>query len=289
VDIDADGHIDILSGCYSEHDPMAGLFWVLKGKEDGTFAAAESLKGTDGKPLIIATLPGQEDNVVRTICTRPTALDYDGDGDLDIVSGNFEGTFHLFEGSGNGRFAPVSTPLVDSNGDELTVGHHSDPVFVDWDGDGDRDLVSGSGHGVHIFTNNGERGYAAARDLFSYTGTGAAYGEESTFGEAHITEPQGSIRLWIEDMNGDGRFDLVMGDNAYVTKPAQGVSEDEARTRLAEWQKRMDALMDDQGDSDWDDAMNEKWSALYDERSKIVTESGVGFVWVAYQQERSGS
>ncbi|QDU85261.1 FG-GAP repeat protein [Planctomycetes bacterium Pla163] len=286
MDIDADGHIDILSGCYSDHKPMAGLFWVLKGKADGTFAAAESLKGTDGKPLIIHMPEGAD--VVRTICTRPTALDYDGDGDLDIVSGNFEGTFHLFEGLGNGTFAPRSTPLVDANGEELTVGHHSDPVFVDWDGDGDRDLVSGSGHGIHIFTNNGESGYAPARDLFYYTSTAGAY-EDVTFGEAHITKPQGSIRLWIEDMNGDGRFDLVMGDSAYVTNVADGLTEDEARTRLAAWQKKMDTLLDEHGDAEWDDAMDEAFNALYAERATIVTEGGVGFVWVAYQQERSGS
>lgn len=281
MDIDADGHIDILSGCYSDHDPMAGLFWVLKGKEDGTFAAAESLMGTDGKPLIIHMPEGAD--VVRTICTRPTALDYDGDGDLDIVSGNFEGTFHLFEGLGNGTFGPRSTPLLDDKGDELSVGHHSDPVFVDWDGDGDRDLVSGSTSGVHIFTNNGERGFAAARDLFDYSGANAGY-EEVVFGEKKITEPQGSIRLWIEDMNGDGRFDLVMGDNAYVTTPVEGLTEDEAREKLAVWEKRFIELKEE-SDGGWTDELE----AHYEERSKFVKERGVGFVWVAYQQERSGS
>ena len=54
MDIDGDGHLDILSGSYSRMDKdMAGLFQVLYGKADGTFRKAEVLKGTDGEPLII--------------------------------------------------------------------------------------------------------------------------------------------------------------------------------------------------------------------------------------------
>lgn len=279
MDIDADGHIDILSGCYSEHDPMAGLFWVLKGKADGSFAKAEALNGTDGKPLIIHMPEGSD--VVRTICTRPTALDFDGDGDLDIVSGNFEGTFHLFEGQGDGAFAPTSTPLTTKDGSELTVNHHSDPVFVDWDGDGDLDLLSGSGHGVHICMNVGEDGqheWLQARDLFDYPGP-QSYSDEIVFGDAHINEPQGSIRVWIEDMNGDGLFDLVMGDNSYsVMYPADGLSEEECRAQLEAWQERMDELEEKHG-GEW----NEEVMNHYFSRSEIVQE-GAGFVWVAYQR-----
>jgi hypothetical protein len=49
VDLDGDGHLDILSGSYSRMDKdMAGLIQVLYGKGDGTFRKAEVLKGTDG-------------------------------------------------------------------------------------------------------------------------------------------------------------------------------------------------------------------------------------------------
>ena len=63
MDIDGDGHLDILSGSYSRQDrDMAGLFQVMYGKGDGTFRKPEVLKGTDGQPLIITeTLPtGQQ-------------------------------------------------------------------------------------------------------------------------------------------------------------------------------------------------------------------------------------
>ena len=54
MDLDGDGHLDILSGSYSDTDREAGLFHVLYGKGDGTFRKAEVLKGTDGQPLIIS-------------------------------------------------------------------------------------------------------------------------------------------------------------------------------------------------------------------------------------------
>ncbi len=80
---------------------MAGLFQVLHGKADGTFRRAEVLKGTDGEPLIIP-LNGRQ--MTENICTRPFAVDWDGDGRLDLVVGNFAGTFHLFKGQGKGKF-----------------------------------------------------------------------------------------------------------------------------------------------------------------------------------------
>ena len=69
---------------------MAGLFQVLYGKPDRTFRKAEVLKGTDGEPLIIPvrSKPGKGEDWANNICTRPFAVDWDGDGHLDLVVGN---------------------------------------------------------------------------------------------------------------------------------------------------------------------------------------------------------
>ena len=139
MDLDGDGHRDILSGSYSRMDrDMAGLFQVLYGKADGTFRKAEVLKGTDGEPLII---PADDDKqLTEKICTRPFAVDWDGDGQLDLVVGNFSGTFYWFKGEGKGKFAPKPEPIK-AGGKPLKIpGVHSDPFVIDWDGDGDLDL-----------------------------------------------------------------------------------------------------------------------------------------------------
>ena len=73
MDINGDGHPDILSGSYSRMEQaMAGLFQVLYGNADGTFKKAEVLKGTDGEPLIIP-IKGQEQQRLRAACALAAA------------------------------------------------------------------------------------------------------------------------------------------------------------------------------------------------------------------------
>src|SRR5947209_1257813 len=83
---------------------MAGLFQVLYGDADGTFRKAEVLKGTVGERLIIPA--NGEAQLTEKICTRPFAVDWDGDGHPDLVVGNFAGTFYWFKGEGKGTFRP---------------------------------------------------------------------------------------------------------------------------------------------------------------------------------------
>ena len=136
MDLNADGYQDILSGSYSSYtaEQMAGHFQVLFGDKDGKFTTAEELKGTNGKVLEIQSHGEQPD--IGRICTRPTAVDWDSDGDLDLIVGNFEGSFYFFEGLGKGKFSPESQ-LILCEGKPLKIeGIHSDPFCVDLDGGG---------------------------------------------------------------------------------------------------------------------------------------------------------
>jgi hypothetical protein len=289
VEIDGDGKVDILSGSYSRHDPdMAGLFQVLRGAEDGTFRPAEVLDGSDGKPLIITV--GDGEDVVEKICTRPTAVDLDGDGKLDIVSGNFRGTFAFFQGEGKGRFAPKSTWL-EADGRPLEVQAHSDPFFVDWDGDGDLDMLSGSSAGgAVLFENRGSKttpAFAAPVTLVAARGHGRA-DEDERFGDAHLTGPQSATRVWADDVDGDGRLDLLVGDQVTVVHLAAGVTEGEARPKLRAWREKQDKLFSSQTGEQTATQQQEfqkAYEELQKERKKVVRDEVTGFVWLLVQKQ----
>jgi len=287
VELNGDGHIDILSGTYSRKDKdMAGLFQVLWGTKDG-WTKAEILKGTDGEPLILP----QSKEVTDRICTRPFAVDYDGDGKLDIVAGNFGGTFGLFRGEGGGKFAPKATWLEGSGG-KLQVDSHGDPFFVDWDKDGDLDLISGSARGgVYLFTNNGNRTepkYGKRATLVEAAGNhGNGSGSEDVkFGDAHCKAPAADTRVWVDDVDGDGKLDLLLGDQITLLHLGKGVEEADARKRLAAWQKKQqDFFKTETGDSpEAQKKWREQYEALEKERDEFARQEMTGFVWLLRQK-----
>ncbi|MGH1578744.1 FG-GAP-like repeat-containing protein, partial [Planktotalea sp.] len=68
--------------------------------------------------------------------STPSFIDLDGDGDLDMVVGEFNGILKVFDNNdadaGFTELTGAGNPL---NG--IDVGSHSTPSFVDLDGDGD--------------------------------------------------------------------------------------------------------------------------------------------------------
>jgi hypothetical protein len=317
VDLNADGYPDILSGSYSRTGPvawMAGLFQVLYGKPDGTFGSAEVLNGTDGKPLII---PANDlDSIGESICTRPFAIDWDGDGKLDLVVGNSSGSFYWFKGEGQGRFRPKPEAIT-SGGSPLKIeGLHSEPFVVDWDGDGSLDIVSGSREGgVQWAKNLAPKGKPAKFGRFEWLirpgrGIGSGLAGETQTSEKELTGPIGYTRVWVADVNGDGKLDLLVGDWLTVTSPAPGVTPAQYKEKLAAWQKALAAVNKEWASiptveedkaanrgklSDSDQAKREaidhklqeihrKRIALVKQRIKFMNVDETGFVWLYLQK-----
>lgn len=287
MDVNGDGNLDILSGSYSRQDrDMAGLFQVLYGTKERTFRKAAVLDGSDGKPLILPAGRGQDDMIDR-ICTRPFACDLDGDGKLDLVVGNFRGTFGLFKGEGGGKFGPTATWL-DANGQAMAVEFHGDPFLVDWDKDGDLDLLSGSAQGgAFLFENVGSKTapkFGARITLLPAAGHAAG---AARFGDAHCTAPASSTRVWAADVDGNGKLDLLVGDSITLQFAAAGVDEATARAKDAEWQKKQQALMGSYP-QDGDEAAQQKWQEDYrklnSEREAFLLEEMTGFVWLLSQK-----
>ncbi len=269
---------------------MAGLFQLLRGQKNGTFLAATTLLGTDGEPLIIPVR--DQEQITRNICTRPTAVDWDGDGDLDLIVGNFEGGFHLFTGEGAGKFGPKSEELRTGESPLRIQGAHSDPFVVDWDGDGDLDLLSGSTNGgVQWAENLGKPGQPPQLAPFTWLipATGqVTYG--GTIAEAELTGPTTATRVWVDDVNADGKLDILVGDNITITAPMPGVSAQESEQRLARWQEEANRLLaklnglPPTATNAERQQLSRDYSAHYRKRQELVQETRTGFVWLYVQK-----
>lgn len=231
---------------------MAGLFQVLWGQSEGAFQAAEALTGTDGEPLVIpaADDPDQVEGmgIIECICTRPFAVDWDADGDLDLIVGSFGGSFYLFRGEGEGKFVPTPEKLHLSNEESLKIeGQHSDPFVIDWDGDGDLDLLSGSSSGgVQWAENTAGAGKPPVLSPFEYLVKADQQAEVGQLiAEDELTGPTTSTRIWVDDVNADGKLDLLVGDKVTLTSPVPGLTEAEYRGKRSVWQKDFQEAMEE--------------------------------------------
>ena len=295
--------MDVLSGSYSVMDAeMAGHFQVLYGKEGGGLSVATPMTFDGDTPLVVTSHPDSSMGMPNAICTRPYAADLDADGILDLVVGNFEGTFAFIEGLEDGAFAEEPIYLKDTKGEVLRVAQHSDPFLVDWDSDGDLDLVSGSDGGdVSLFRNVGtpkEPAFAPKATLHSGP-KGDAYGGPLALGDKHVKGPQRSTRVAAADVNSDGKLDLLIGDSYTLSYAVDGLSKDEVEKRLAAWQEEMGALSGGMPEIDWPedpsvelspedqaalDAYYDKMDAHHKKREAFLREESTGSVWLLLQK-----
>jgi hypothetical protein len=134
--------------------------------------------------------------------------DYDGDGDLDLFVGSrvvarnygVSPKSHLLRNDGRGYFTDVTEQVAPVL---LTAGMITSAAWIDPDGDGRRDLVvAGEWTPVRLFRQQGGRFIDRTK-------------------EAGLGDSEGWWnRVSAADVNGDGRADLVLGNeglNSYIT------------------------------------------------------------------------
>lgn len=225
VDVDNDLHLDIVISC--KRCPGSLLF-----RNDGTGVFTEDLRA----------LPQYTNNY------EFEAMDLDGDGFLDLVTlndGDVVGEAgssrreHVFRNNGEGRFRDATDawwPDAENLGEDDNV-----VAFLDFDSDGDADLVIGSLSGPdRLLINDGTGRLRVAIGVF--------VGPETP----------GTLGLAVGDLDGDGRMDVVQSQGEHTTAVQErifmgrGLEPDQAppvvtlaREMLVEGQRRVRARAHD--------------------------------------------
>ena len=202
ADFDGDGDMDLICGEFTD-----GLTWF---ENVGTAAKPVFAKGRR-----IANRRGEIRFHISMII--PVPFDWDGDGRIDLIVGDEDGTVCWVRNTGR-RYKGM--PLFKSpkqfrqKADLLKFGALCTPVSVDWDGDGLDDLVVGNSAGELAFFKNltgGENPSWAAPKLFRIgrkpLRVMAGY-NGSIQGPAE--RKWGYTAPCVCDWDGDGKLDVVM-------------------------------------------------------------------------------
>ena len=216
VDVDGDGALDIVQGVedWSEYGwddgydetgrwtngPLHGVIYVLRNL------------GTTTAPRYADPVPLQAGGVRLDQPTGnpvPNFADFDGDGDLDLLTGEFLDAFTYYENTGT-RTAPVyaaGRPVATPDGTRLRMELQMIvPVAFDWDGDGDLDLIVGDEDGRVAFVEHTGRLDATRTPIFE---------APRYFQQEADTLKSGALATPVSaDWDGDGDLDIVSGNTA---------------------------------------------------------------------------
>lgn len=181
-----------------KNGPLRGYVYLLRNRGTDAapdYAPPEKILTTDGKPVDVFGMPS------------PSFGDFDGDGDLDLLCGEFLDGFTYFENTGSAtapRYAPGRRLMTGGQPLRMDLCMIA-PVAVDFDGDRDLDLVVGDEDGRVAFIEN----------------TGKLEGGVPQFLPPRYFRQQadnlkfGALAAPVSvDWDGDGLEDLITGNTA---------------------------------------------------------------------------
>lgn len=192
VDFDKDGDIDLVLSDYYGGNGVTLL------RNDGTTLAAAFNDASDGyyaNPFYTMSFG---------LRSTPAFADLDGDGDNDMLLGLQSGTFEYYKNT-----SATILPYVLQNGAwnsstktgnpfyGIDLGDFTRPIFVDFDNDGDKDVIVGTSY----LPNN--------QSVYYYENDGAGnFAQKSLSG---VNPPLSETAPAVLDIDGDGLRDIVVG------------------------------------------------------------------------------
>ncbi len=213
IDYDGDGALDLCVGIGYWGDygwdnaydaqgrwtrgPLHGYVYLMRNKgttEDPDYETLAKIEA-GGKPVDVYGMPS------------PCLADFDGDGDLDLICGEFLDGFTCFENVGARKTPRYSSGRrLSHNGKPLTMDLQMiTPTAIDWDNDGDIDLICGDEDGrVALIENTGNVTEGIPQFL------PPVYFRQ----EAHHLKFGALVTPVSADWDADGDEDLICGNTA---------------------------------------------------------------------------
>lgn len=143
ADFDGDGDLDLFCGEFLDGFTY---FENTGTRTSPKYALVKRVKTDTGKFL-----------TMDLEMITPTAVDWDKDGDLDIICGDEDGRVAFIENTGKleDKVPVYKEPVYfKQEADQIKFGSLVTPVGFDWDGDGDIDLLCGNTAGYVAFIEN---------------------------------------------------------------------------------------------------------------------------------------
>lgn len=196
-----------------------------------SFDKGREILGSDDKPLV--RVPDQK-QPVESFGSWLDLVDWDDDGDLDVVGGGFGGELFVFVNEGTRMtpsYLPIPARLKLSDGSPARVpGDHGAVVVSDWDGDGLFDLVCGSASGAVVwFRNVGRRGRPQLLPPETLVPASEGSGYSVWLEPGAAPRPGIRAQLDVVDWNGDGKPDLLVGDFSTNISPRSDLTAEQKR------------------------------------------------------------
>ncbi|HEY0981891.1 FG-GAP repeat domain-containing protein [Schlesneria sp.] len=224
VDFDGDGALDLVTGIedwseYGWDDAFNAKGEWTNGPLHG-FVLLHRNEGTTEEPKYASPVKVMAgDRPIDVFgCPSPNFGDFDLDGDLDLICGEFLDGFTYFENTGT-RTAPVYAPgrqVLQADGSPLKMDLEMIvPVAFDWDKDGDLDLIVGDEDGRVAFVENVTPEVRPEQEAKPTTGHMPLFAAPRYFQQEADTLKCGALATpYAIDWDADGDIDIISGNTA---------------------------------------------------------------------------